>query len=62
MKLFCVFQKDYLIGRFRSKKEAINYLIDCWFDGMENVYIRVMTPEEYEKWVQEEKKKWLDKI
>ena len=53
MKLFCVFQKDNLIGCFLDKKKAINHMIDCWFDGMENVYIQTMTMtlKEYEEWI-----------
>ena len=53
MNLYCVFQKDDLIGCFLNKKKAINYMIDCWFDGMENVHIRIMTMtlKEYEEWI-----------
>ena len=61
MNLYCVFQDDkYIIGRFHKKKDAISYMIDCWFDGMENLKVKAMTGEEYIKYMEE----WLknDKI
>lgn len=61
MNLYCVFQGDkYIVGRFHNKKDAIDHMIDCWFDGMENLKIKTMTNEEYTKYIEE----WLknDKI
>ena len=61
MNLYCVFQGDkYIVGRFHKKKDAINYMIDCWFDGMENLKVKTMTGEEYTEYMEE----WLknDKI
>ena len=61
MNLYCVFQDDkYIVGRFHKKKDAIDCMIDCWFDGMENLKIKTMTGEEYIKYMEE----WLknDKI
>ena len=60
MNLYCVFQNDeYIVGRFLKKKDAINYMIDCWFDGMENLKVETMTGEEYikymEKWFKNDK-------
>ena len=35
--LYCVFSGKEIIGRFKSRDKAVNYLLDCWFDGMEKV-------------------------
>lgn len=61
MNLYCVFQDNkYIIGRFHNKKDAIDCMIDYWFDGMENLKIKTMTGKEYTKYMEE----WLknDKI
>lgn len=54
--LYCVFQGKEIIGRFKSKDRAINYLLDCWFDGIEKVTMRPMTKEKYQEYM----KKMLD--
>lgn len=63
IKLFCVFQKDELIGVFFNKKKAINHMIDCWSDGMENIHIQTMTMtlKEYEKWITKEEGEEVNK-
>lgn len=47
MKLYCVFQAEEIIGRFRTKEKAIDYAIDCWFDGRENIKVKTLTETEY---------------
>ena len=47
MKLYCIFYKEDIIGRFRRKEKAIEYLMDCWLNGMDNASMKIMTKEEY---------------
>jgi len=48
MKLYCVLYKENIIGRFRTKEKAIDFLCDCWFDGWSDGYkIKTFTEEEY---------------
>ena len=49
--LYCIFFGNEIIGRFRRKEKAINYLIDCWMDGKEKVTMRSMTKEEYQNYM-----------
>ena len=58
MYLYCVFYKKEIIGRFRRKEKAIEYLVDCWHNGMNHVFMKTMTKEEYEKYC----KKMIDNI
>lgn len=56
--LYLVMYRNNIIGRFKDNKEkAINYMIDCWFDGLENVTLKAVTKEEY----LEMKKEYLEK-
>ncbi len=46
--LYCVFNSHGdIIGRFKTYERAIDYFLDCWFDGMDKVKIKKMTKEEY---------------
>lgn len=56
--LYLVLYHDRIIGRFKDNKEkAINYMIDCWFDGLDDVTLKTATKEEY----LEMKKEYLEK-
>ena len=47
--LYCVIRPNGdIIGRFTNKKRAIDYMIDCYFDGYdEKIVVKTMTTEEY---------------
>ena len=48
MTLHCVFDKSgSIIGRFTTKEKALDYLIDDWFDGYEDEYVKSLSKEEY---------------
>ena len=50
--LYCVIDSyGEIIGRFKSYKKAVDYFLNCWFDGMDNVKIKVMTKEEYQNYM-----------
>lgn len=52
--LYCVFNSEGdIVGRFKKKEKAINYLIDRWFDGHENEKVKEMTKEEYLKYTEQ---------
>lgn len=57
MKLYCVFRTEEIIGRFRTKEKAMNYAMDCWFDGYENIKVKTLTETEYLNYT----KKLIDK-
>ena len=50
-------KKGEIIGRFIDKTRALNYMIDYYFDGYDEVIIKIMTVEEYIKYT----KKLIDK-
>ena len=57
-KIYCVMtKKGEIIGRFIDKTRALNYMIDYYFDGYDEVIIKIMTVEEYIKYT----KKLIDK-
>ena len=41
-------------GRFKSKDKAVDYLMDCWFDGINSVKLKTVTEEEYEAMAKKE--------
>ncbi len=59
-KLYCVINTSGdIIGRFTNKERAVDYMIDCYFDGYdEKISIKAMTAEEYLIYT----KKLIDKI
>jgi hypothetical protein len=48
-KLWVVYKRDRMIGCFHSKENATNYMMDLWFDGVENVRIKKVSLDEYRK-------------
>lgn len=49
-KIYCVMiENGDIMGRFINKKHAIDYMMNCYFDGYE-VIIKTMTPKEYLKY------------
>ena len=48
-KLWVVYKRDRMIGCFHSKEKATNYMMDLWFDGVENVRIKKVSLDEYKK-------------
>lgn len=46
--IYLVYHKNRIIGRFKSHEKALDYLLDCYFDGLENLSIKNLTLEEYE--------------
>ncbi len=56
--LYCVFRGKEIIGRFKSKDRAGNYLLDCHSNGIEKITMHPMTIEEYKEYM----KKMLDEI
>jgi len=39
MKKWAVKQKERILEIFQTKDEAIDYMIDLWFDGEENLKV-----------------------
>lgn len=62
--LYCVFYKDELIGRFKTREKAIEYFEDMWINGIglskPSLTLKTMTKEEYENYCKDFLKKILD--
>jgi len=52
MTLYCVFKNEEIIGRFIKERSAINYMIDCYSNGIKELTMKVMTGEEYKKYME----------
>lgn len=47
--LYIVFKNKHIYDKFHTKEEAIDYLMDLWFDGIEGAKIKKITVDEYKK-------------
>ena len=42
-----VTKNGHILKRYKNKEKAIDYMINCWFDGMDGV--KIVTEKEYIK-------------
>lgn len=47
--MFIVYKKEKIFGHFIRKNDAINYMMDLFFDGLDGVKIKEVTLDELEK-------------
>ena len=46
--MYLVITKNgHILKRYKNKEKAIDYMINCWFDGMDGV--KIITEKEYIK-------------
>jgi len=53
MKYWGIFKKDYLLDVETSKDEAISTGLDYMFDGIDEVHVKPISKEEYDKYIEE---------
>lgn len=50
--MFIVYKKEKIFGHFIRKKDAINYMLDLFFDGVDGLKIKEVTLDELENRIQ----------